>query len=66
MGDESLRTVLLPAGVDRVEEVDLLGRCLKELPVSRKKGQVGVQLSMPRFGLVTLRCVFREGVEVHI
>ena len=66
MGDESLRTVLLPAGVDRVEEVDLLGRCLKELPVSRKKGQVGVQLSMPRFGLLTLRCVFREGVEVHI
>lgn len=61
MGDASTEKILLPEAVDRVEEIDLLGNCQKVLPLSLKNGQPSVEVSLPRFGLQTLRCFCRKG-----
>ncbi len=56
-GDASERTVSLDARPLRVDLVELDGRVLRPLPVQRgRNGRYEVKISMPRFGIRTLRC----------
>ena len=55
-GDASERTVSLQAAPTRVELVELDGRVIRQLPVRRaSNGRYAVSLSLPRFGIRTLR-----------
>ena len=56
-GDDSQRTVSLAMKPARVELVELDGRTIKKLPIERTaEGRYAVRLSMPQFGIRTLRC----------
>jgi alpha-mannosidase len=64
-GDASERSVTLAAKPSRVTLVELDGRVIRELPVeSAGSGNHSVKLSIPRFGLRTLRCEFRSGTAI--
>lgn len=54
---ESSPTVSLVIKPVRVELVELDGRTIRKLPIKRTaEGRYAVQLTMPRFGIRTLRC----------
>jgi alpha-mannosidase len=56
-GDNSERTITLDAKPAHVDLVELDGRVIRRLPVEHApKGGYNVRLSIPRFGLRTLRC----------
>ena len=56
-GDSSERTVALASKPSRVDLVELDGRAIRQLPIGKTaNGEYGVRLSIPRFGLRTLRC----------
>lgn len=57
-GDESARALSLAKRPARVDVVDLQGRVIRRLPVTRTGDKYSVKVTIPRFGLHTLRCEF--------
>ena len=55
-GDDSPQRLALATQINKVEMVELDGRVISELPIERSgSGQTAVTISMPRFGVRTLR-----------
>jgi len=55
-GDSSERIVSLGFPPARVDLIELDGRPVRQFPVRRSEGRYEVALSIPRFGIRTLRC----------